>query len=235
MRSFDCMHAGPPGTGKTTLCKALSHKLCIRLSDRFTSGQLVEINSHSLFSKWFSEVGTPVCLHWFCTVKHFCSRQLCIQENRLHQCSDQLISLAVGMQMSRAGFMPAPKEGVLDAGGRMLAHWAKSSPASDVPVQSAVNEYLTSAGEDKSAIDWRRIQRRNHSFCQLAPRKVDLSVCRTSPCHPIFGDCLPLKLYSETGTMYSKTMFTQEFGNSWDDENSWYFGNKNKNAQFVNI
>ena len=44
--------------GKTSLCKALAHKLSIRLSERYTYGQLVEINSHSLFSKWFSEVGS---------------------------------------------------------------------------------------------------------------------------------------------------------------------------------
>jgi SpoVK/Ycf46/Vps4 family AAA+-type ATPase len=49
-----------PGTGKTSLCRALAHKLAIRLSDRFNRATLLEIHSHSLFSKWFSTSGKLV-------------------------------------------------------------------------------------------------------------------------------------------------------------------------------
>jgi pachytene checkpoint protein 2 len=52
---------GPPGTGKTSLCKALAQKAYIRSSGmHFSSGILIEINAHSLFSKWFSESGKLV-------------------------------------------------------------------------------------------------------------------------------------------------------------------------------
>ena len=45
------------GTGKTTICKALAQKVYIRNCERYSSGVLLEVNSHSLFSKWFSESG----------------------------------------------------------------------------------------------------------------------------------------------------------------------------------
>ncbi|CAL2031385.1 unnamed protein product [Caenorhabditis brenneri] len=51
---------GPPGTGKTSLCKGLAQHLSIRMNDRYSRSVMMEINSHSLFSKWFSESGKLV-------------------------------------------------------------------------------------------------------------------------------------------------------------------------------
>ncbi|GMT14807.1 hypothetical protein PFISCL1PPCAC_6104, partial [Pristionchus fissidentatus] len=51
---------GPPGTGKTSLCKGLAQLASILLNDKFSKCAMLEVNSHSLFSKWFSESGKLV-------------------------------------------------------------------------------------------------------------------------------------------------------------------------------
>ncbi|PLN78730.1 putative pachytene checkpoint component Pch2 [Aspergillus taichungensis] len=51
---------GPPGTGKTSLCRGLSQKLAIRLGKLYPESKLVEINAHALGSKFFSESGKLV-------------------------------------------------------------------------------------------------------------------------------------------------------------------------------
>lgn len=54
---------GPPGCGKTSLCKALAQKIGVRaaqLTSTPTTVKLIEVNCHSLFSKWFSESGKQI-------------------------------------------------------------------------------------------------------------------------------------------------------------------------------
>lgn len=51
---------GPPGTGKTSIAQAFAQKLAIRQIGGYQNTALIEINSHSLFSKWFSESGKLV-------------------------------------------------------------------------------------------------------------------------------------------------------------------------------
>ncbi|XP_045502026.1 pachytene checkpoint protein 2 homolog [Colias croceus] len=93
---------GPPGTGKTSLCRALAQKLAIRLGDRFPRARLLEINAHGLFSKWFSESGKLVA-------KLFDRIREIVEDRRLLACVlvDEVESLAHARRAALAGLEPS--------------------------------------------------------------------------------------------------------------------------------
>lgn len=88
---------GPPGTGKTSLCKALAQKFSVRLYTRYQNFQLIEINSHSLFSKWFSESGKLV-LKLFDGIREFAEDN----SNLIFVLIDEVESLAYDRQRSNS-------------------------------------------------------------------------------------------------------------------------------------
>lgn len=51
---------GPSGTGKSSLSRALAQQLSIRLKCQYPCTKLVEIDAHSLFSRYFGESGKLV-------------------------------------------------------------------------------------------------------------------------------------------------------------------------------
>jgi DNA polymerase III delta prime subunit len=102
---------GPPGTGKTSLAKALAQKCSIRLMDKYPlGGKLVEINAHSLFSKWFSESGKLV-------MKLFAELEVLVGDEDCFVCIliDEVESLTAARKAALSGSEPSDSLRVVNA------------------------------------------------------------------------------------------------------------------------
>lgn len=102
---------GPPGTGKTSLCRALAQKLSIRLaSSVYARACLLEINAHSLFSRWFSESGKRV-LQLFEQVHRIADDKECL----VCCVMDEVESLAAARTSAMKGNEPSDSIRVVNA------------------------------------------------------------------------------------------------------------------------
>ncbi|KAH8106228.1 P-loop containing nucleoside triphosphate hydrolase protein [Cristinia sonorae] len=155
---------GPPGTGKTSLCRALAQKLSIRLSDRYPGARLLEINSHSLFSRWFSESGKLV-QRLFSTVNDMVEDE----ETFVIVLIDEVESLTAARAGAMAGTEPSDALRVVNA---LLTQLDKLKRRKNVLVMATSNlpKAIDTAFVDRADI----IQ-----YIDLPPREAIYEILRT--------------------------------------------------------
>jgi len=155
---------GPPGTGKTSLCRALAQKLSIRLSHRYAHARLLEINSHSLFSRWFSESGKLV-QRLFSSVMDMVEDE----ETFVIVLIDEVESLTAARAGAMAGTEPSDALRVVNA---LLTQLDKLKHKKNVLVMSTSNlaKAIDSAFVDRADI----VQ-----YVDLPPREAIYEILRT--------------------------------------------------------
>ncbi|KIL68303.1 hypothetical protein M378DRAFT_22384 [Amanita muscaria Koide BX008] len=161
---------GPPGTGKTSLSRALAQKLSIRLSHRYTHARLLEVNSHSLFSKWFSESGKLV-QRLFNSITELADEE----DAFLVVLIDEVESLTAARAGAMAGTEPSDGLRVVNA---LLTQLDKLKHRKNVLIMSTSNlvKAIDSAFLDRADI----VQ-----YVDLPPREAIYEILRTSVCEMI--------------------------------------------------
>jgi len=164
---------GPPGTGKTTLCRTLAHKLSIRLSHSFSDCLLLEINSHSLFSKWFSESGKLVH-KLFSHIEDLCGDPktlVCVL-------MDEIESLVAARKTSLKNGEPSDAVRTVNAILTALDRLGRRYP--NVLFLTTTNMTLSDSGSSTSALDEAFIDRVDiKQFIGLPPQQARYEILRS--------------------------------------------------------
>ncbi len=137
---------GPPGTGKTTMCKALAQRLSTAFSKTYESATLVEVNAHSLFSRWFSESGKLVG-RLFQKIQDLCEDE----KQLVFVLVDEVESLAAARKAAASGGEPGDAIRVVNALLTQIDA-LKKNPNAMVLTTSNITEAIDVAFVDRADI-----------------------------------------------------------------------------------